>query len=295
MECAVENSCVCFHCEKSFRLELFSEVLLCGRCSLESVEHRRNLTLLKPEVETFVRTGAQSFGGTKKVKNETDNDLPKKFVTRDSTLPSKEQIHDALDESWFFHKFETAGEKKLLRSKRSSTGPREKFEKDFALPLSSDVSPDQDYHLVHGVTGQKCIKVTWDAEEFSEQFERSKNDEHVWHKFAFKRNTFCGSTDEYSRPLGIEHSLLNPVYLESFLIRPGGFKVFSPDKSWKKWVDTNQVVNPPFAQLGTIVPELQNWCERNSSFLVMICPYRPLEGWWESPEAAHVPVLKLST
>ena len=147
MKCATENSHVYFHCGKSFRLEIFSEVLLCSRCSVEAVEHRRNLTLLKPEVETFVRSGAQSFGSANKVRSETDNDLPRKFLTEDFALPSKKQIHEALDRSWFFNKFENSGEKKCLRSKRSSTRPRESFEKEFGLPLSNDVSSEQYYQL----------------------------------------------------------------------------------------------------------------------------------------------------
>ena len=70
-------------------------MFLCSRCSVESVEHRRNLTLLKPEVETFVRSDSQSFGSG----SETNNNVPRKFLTEDYALPSKKQIHEALDES----------------------------------------------------------------------------------------------------------------------------------------------------------------------------------------------------
>ena len=89
MECAVESSYVCFHCGKPFRLEFFSEVLLFSQCSLEAVEHRRNLTLLKSEFETFVRSGAQSFGNVNKVRSETNNDLTSKCLTENLALPSK--------------------------------------------------------------------------------------------------------------------------------------------------------------------------------------------------------------
>ena len=82
MECAVENNYVCFHCGVSFRLEFFSEVLICPQCSLEAAEHRRNLTLLKPEVEVFACSGAQSFVPGENATEEVDNVLLKKFVLR---------------------------------------------------------------------------------------------------------------------------------------------------------------------------------------------------------------------
>ena len=104
---------------------------------------------------------------------------------------------------------------------------------------------------------------------------------------------FFGSTDEYSRPMGTELSLLNPIYLKNFRTRPSGFNVFDQHRIWKKKVRKNQVINPPFSMLEHLVPQLLDWCNYNNNFLVMICPYKPFESWWECLETMHVPVLLL--
>ena len=86
----MKNNYVCFHCNQEFRVEFFKEVFLCSRCSVLALEHRRNLTQTKPEVESYVRSGARVYGEPFEVEVETDNRKPKKFVTENLELPSKE-------------------------------------------------------------------------------------------------------------------------------------------------------------------------------------------------------------
>ena len=104
----------------------------------------------KPEVETFVLSGAQMFGDPSEVAGETRNG-ERELVAESFVLPNKEKIHQVLDLSWYFNKFEISEEHKRLRSKRSTSEPRETFEKEFSLFSSNKTSFQQEFRLIRGL------------------------------------------------------------------------------------------------------------------------------------------------
>ena len=88
-------------------------------------------------------------------------------------------------------------------------------------------------------------------------------------------------------------SLLNPCYLEHFEIQTGGYDVFDSRKDWRQRVASHQVVNPPFSQLGVLLPEMEKWCTSNSACLFVFAPFYPDEEWWNTVSTLNLPYIKL--
>ena len=75
------------------------------------------------------------------------------------------------------------------------------------------------------------MKKTTDSTEYNTIFSKIQLEEFKCHRVQIHDRRFEGSTDEYSRSVGVEMSLLNPFYLKHFEIQNCDYDVFDSDKN----------------------------------------------------------------
>ena len=80
----------------------------------------------------------------------------------------------------------------------------------------------QEFKLIRGLSDSRNFTITEDVFEYDKTFERIKETEHRWSEDWAYDGKFLGRTDKYLRPMGIEFSLLNSIYLKNFKIQQGG-------------------------------------------------------------------------
>ena len=90
-------------------------------------------------------------------------------------MPTKDQLHEALDESRFFQKFKEVTPKRFLRSKRSKTGPRDNCEEEYALDLESHLELEAEHLLYRDYCGNDRITVTDDPTIYNENSTKKNN------------------------------------------------------------------------------------------------------------------------
>ena len=206
--------------------------MFCTQCKRETVSHKEMNMKRK-----YRKVGAK---GTRKailskVSNfyeEKDNvrkDL--KFLTVNSRLPTVAEMKSSLDQSTFFRKFEAKNVDRYPKPFRSKTAPRERYEELYSTELKDPSKRNKAYQIQRGKLGRFTIYKSMNYDTFDNTFRRLLAEELEFYHLKVNPGQFDGGTDEYSRPVGVEMSLLNHVYLEHFEIQTGGYEVFDCGKN----------------------------------------------------------------